>query len=124
MRTGDACAVGGRAPDGAEATCDGACPDDAPGALEPDAGAPAAGWREAAPLEACCGCRDGLDADGEVPPTEGGGAVERFSTGAGRGAAHPDSSASDMSATNPQVTGRLSLDGLLEIVSNMFMDRV
>jgi len=29
-----------------------------------------------------------------------------------------------MSATNPQVTGRLSLDGLLEIVSNMFMDRV
>ena len=51
-------------------------------------------------------------------------AVERFSTGAGRGAAHPESSASDVSADAPQIARRLGLKGLPEIVANMFMNGV
>ena len=123
IRTGDACAAGGRAPDDAEATCDGGWPDGAPGGREAGAGAPAAGWRDVAPPDAW-GCRDGLDADGAVPLPECGVAVERFSTGAGRGAAHPDSIASDVSAIAPQTARRLGLNGLPEIVANMFMNGV
>ena len=84
VATGDACAAGGRDAVAAGADCAGGV-----GRPAADEGVPAGAGRVAAGAGAG---RAGVVVDGGV-------AVERFSTGAGRGAAHPANPTTDASAT-------------------------